>query len=336
MFIDHAKIEVTSGNGGPGCVSFRREKFVPKGGPDGGNGGRGGDVWLKVNPHVRTLLDCRETQRYRAVHGGFGSGNNKTGKSGPEVTVWVPPGTLIRDAETGELLGDLTGPEDSLLICKGGRGGRGNAMFANARNQAPRRADPGEAGVSRMIELELKLIADVGLVGLPNAGKSTLLSRISRARPKIADYPFTTLEPGLGIVKLDGDRQFVAADIPGLIEGASVGKGLGFQFLRHIERTRVLALLCDASSPDPDADVALVERELKEYSAILTEKPRVRVLTKADVLSPEDRLALHEKARQAGEFMISAHSGEGVAELLDALWRRLAEMPGAEVTDDDA
>ena len=334
MFIDHVKIEVTSGNGGPGCVSFRREKFVPKGGPDGGDGGRGGDVWLKVNPHVRTLLDCRETLRYRAVHGGFGSGNNKTGKSGADVIVWLPAGTMVKDAETGEPLGDLTGPEDSLCIAKGGRGGRGNSRFASATNQAPRRCDPGEAGVSKMIELELKLIADVGFVGLPNAGKSTLLSRVSRARPKIADYPFTTLEPGLGICKLDNERQFVAADIPGLIEGASAGKGLGFQFLRHIERTRVLALLCDASSEDPAADVALVERELKEYSAALAEKPRVHVLTKADVLSPEDRQALVAKARAAGEYVISAHSGEGLPELLEELWRRLAKSPGEEVGDD--
>ena len=260
MFIDHAKIEVASGRGGAGCVSFRREKYVPKGGPDGGDGGRGGDVWLKVDPHVRTLLDCQETRRYRASNGGAGSGNNRTGKDGDDVTVWVPPGTVVRDIATAEVLGDLTGPEGELVLARGGRGGRGNARFATSRNQAPRRADPGEPGVERTIELELKLIADIGLVGLPNAGKSTLLARVSRARPKIADYPFTTLEPHLGIVRLDDERQFVAADLPGLIEGAHRGRGLGFQFLRHIERTRVLALLCDASSPDPEADAALVER----------------------------------------------------------------------------
>ena len=335
MFIDHARIEVSSGRGGAGCISFRREKYVPKGGPDGGNGGRGGDVWLRVNPHVRTLLDCRETLRYRAVNGGAGSGNNRSGKHGDDVTVWLPPGTLVRDVETGEVLGDLTGPEDALLVAKGGRGGRGNAMFATATNQAPRRADPGEVGISRTIELELKLIADVGLVGLPNAGKSTLLARISRARPKIADYPFTTLEPGLGIVKVGDERQFVAADIPGLIEGAHQGKGLGFQFLRHIERTRVIALLCDATSPDPDQDAALVERELREYSAALAEKPRIRVFTKADVLAPEERAERAARARAAGESMISAHTGEGVKELLEELWRRLQPDPGAEAGDDD-
>ena len=335
MFIDHARIEVSSGRGGAGCISFRREKYVPKGGPDGGNGGRGGDVWLKVNPHVRTLLDCREKLRYRADNGGAGSGNNRSGKHGEDAVVWLPPGTQVRDVETGEIIGDLTGPEDALLVAKGGRGGRGNAMFATATNQAPRRADPGEAGVARTIELELKLIADIGLVGLPNAGKSTLLARISRARPKIADYPFTTLEPGLGIVKLGDDRQFVAADIPGLIEGAHQGKGLGFQFLRHIERTRVIALLCDASSPDADHDATLVERELREYSAALAEKPRVRVYTKADVLAPEERAERAARARAAGEWMISAHTGEGVTELLEELWRRLRPEPGAEANDDD-
>ena len=335
MFIDHASIEVTSGKGGAGCISFRREKYVPKGGPDGGNGGRGGDVWIKVNPHVRTLLDCRETRRYLAGNGVPGSGNNSTGKNGADAVVWLPPGTVVKDAETGEILGDLTGPEDALLIAKGGRGGRGNAMFATATNQAPRRADTGDPGVHHTLELELKLIADVGLVGLPNAGKSTLLSRISRARPKIADYPFTTLEPGLGIVKVGEERQFVAADIPGLIEGAHQGKGLGFQFLRHIERTRVIALLCDASSEDPDADAALVERELREYSAALAEKPRVRVYTKADVLAPELRAERAASARAAGECMISAHTGEGLTELLEELWRRLGPVPGEEADDDD-
>ena len=327
MFIDQAKIEVASGRGGAGCVSFRREKYVPKGGPDGGDGGRGGDVWIKVDPHVRTLLDCRETRRYRAQPGGAGSGNNRTGKNGADVIVWLPSGTVVRDANTGEVLGDLMAGGEGLRVARGGRGGRGNSQFATSTNQAPRRADPGGEGEERTLELELKLIADVGLVGLPNAGKSTLLARVSRARPKIADYPFTTLEPGLGIVKLDDERQFVAADIPGLIEGAHAGKGLGFQFLRHIERTRVLALLTDASSPDPDAEVALVERELREYSPALAAKPRVRVFTKLDVLSPEDRVALVERARAAGETAISAHSGEGVAELLEQLWRRLAPAP---------
>jgi GTP-binding protein len=333
VFVDHARIEVASGRGGAGCVSFRREKYVPKGGPDGGDGGRGGDVWVKVDPHVRTLLDCREALRYRADNGGAGSGNNRTGKDGDDVTVWLPLGTVVRDAATGEVLGDLIRKGSELLVARGGRGGRGNARFKSSRNQAPRRADPGEAGVERVLELELKLIADVGFVGLPNAGKSTLLARVSRARPKIADYPFTTLEPNLGIVRLDDERQFVAADIPGLIEGSHEGRGLGIQFLRHIERTRVLALLCDASAPDPDADAALVERELREYSSLLAHKPRVRVLTKIDVLGPAQRAARQAQAGAGREWMISAHTGEGVTDLLEELWRRLEH--GAETDDHD-
>ncbi|MCE9627897.1 MAG: GTPase ObgE, partial [Candidatus Eisenbacteria bacterium] len=237
MLIDIAKIHCQAGRGGGGCVSFRREKYVPKGGPDGGDGGKGGDIWLEVDPHVRTLLDCRERPHYKAVPGRPGSGNNSTGRNGDDLVIHVPAGTVVKDAETGEIVADLVRAGDRFCAAKGGRGGRGNARFASPTHQAPRRADPGEEGTERTVELELKLIADVGLVGLPNAGKSTLLSRISRARPKIADYPFTTLEPNLGIVALEDHRTFVVADLPGLIEGAHQGKGLGLQFLRHVERT---------------------------------------------------------------------------------------------------
>ena len=335
MFLDRVHIIVKGGDGGSGIISFRREAHVPRGGPDGGDGGRGGSVTLRVDTGMTTLSDFRYRKTLAATSGGDGGAKNKSGKAGSDLMLRVPQGTIIVDRATGERIADLVAPDEELVIAKGGHGGRGNARFVSSTRRIPRIAEDGQPGEARELDLELKLIADVGLVGLPNAGKSSLLAALTRAHPKIADYPFTTITPNLGVARLD-EREMVIADIPGLIEGASTGAGLGEEFLRHIERTRVLALLCDASSPDPDADVALVERELKEYSAILAEKPRVRVLTKADVLSPEDRLALHEKARQAGEFMISAHSGEGVAELLDALWRRLAEMPGAEVTDDDA
>ena len=322
MFVDSARIRVQAGDGGRGCVSFRREKYVPKGGPDGGNGGQGGSVWLEVDPHVRTLLDCREQPRYRAGRGGAGSGNNRTGKNGEDLIVAVPRGTLVKDPESGVVLADLREPGARFLVARGGRGGRGNARFATSTRQAPRRADPGEKGEERPLDLELKLIADVGLVGLPNAGKSTLLSRITRARPKIASYPFTTLEPHLGIVDLGEERQFVVADVPGLIEGAHLGKGLGIQFLRHVERTRVLALLVDGSAEDPAADASVVAHELAAHGAELAEKPRLLVLTKADLLPPEDRAG---RASRAGveASVISAHTGEGVPELLEALWRRL-------------
>jgi GTP-binding protein len=330
VLVDLARIQVFAGNGGRGCVSFRREKYVPKGGPDGGNGGNGGDVWLEVDPHRRTLLDCRETAHYRAPHGGAGSGNNRTGRGGADVVIKVPPGTVVRDATTGETIVDLVSAGQRFIAAKGGRGGRGNACFTSSRNQAPRRADPGQPGESRILELELKLIADIGLVGLPNAGKSTLLSRISRARPKIADYPFTTLEPGLGIAVLDEERQFVVADLPGLIEHAHEGKGLGTQFLRHVERTRVLALLADATAADPVADWATVEHELRGYSDALADKPRVRVLTKRDLLAPEDRDTRAARIGAPDAITISAHSGDGVRELLERLWTLLVAETAAE------
>jgi GTP-binding protein len=323
VLVDVARIHVLAGGGGNGCVSFRREKYVPKGGPDGGDGGRGGSVYLTVGEHVRTLLDCREQPRYRAERGRPGSGNNRTGRDGADLVVLVPPGTVVKDAESGERLADLMEAGQAFLAARGGRGGRGNARFATPTHQAPRRADPGEKGEERHLELELKLIADVGFVGLPNAGKSTLLSRVTRARPRIANYPFTTLEPNLGIVDLGEERQFVAADLPGLIEGAHQGRGLGHQFLRHLERTRVLALLVDVNSENPAADAAVVIRELELHSRELAEKPRVTVLTKADLLAPE----LHPKAAARAGLsearLISAHTGEGVDGLLEDLWKRL-------------
>jgi GTP-binding protein len=324
MLIDLAKIICRSGKGGDGCVSFRREKFVPKGGPDGGDGGRGGDVWLEVDPHVRTLLDYREKPQVQAQNGRAGSGNNSTGRDGEDLVVRVPRGTLIKDAETGEPLADLVGPGERYRVARGGRGGRGNARFATPTHQAPRRADPGEPGEERTVELELKLIADVGLVGLPNAGKSTLLSRISRARPKIADYPFTTLEPNLGIVALEPERSFVVADLPGLIEGAHQGKGLGLQFLRHVERTRVLVFLVDVTSEDAAATLALLRREIAAHSATLAEKPWRLALTKTDLLPPEEHALAAKRAGLPEAHVVSAHSGEGVRALLEELWSLLA------------
>ena len=333
MFVDQARIHVVAGKGGAGAISFRREKYVPKGGPDGGDGGRGGSVILEVNPHVRTLLDCRERPRYRADSGRPGSGGRRTGRDGADLVVQVPPGTVVKDVATGEALADLTAAGERLVAARGGRGGRGNAQFATPTHQAPRRADPGEAGEQRELDLELKLIADVGLVGLPNAGKSTLLSRVTRARPRIAPYPFTTLEPNLGIAQLDPERQFVVADLPGLIEHAHLGKGLGLQFLRHVSRTRVLAYLVDVGSDDPARDLAVLEREVSLYSAALTSKPHLVVLTKADLLPPEAYDAA--AAGIPGAMLVSAHTGHGMGGLLEALWRAIAAaMPAAEATDD--
>jgi GTP-binding protein len=321
MLVDHARVHVIRGNGGRGCVSFRREKYVPKGGPDGGNGGRGGSVILAVDPHLRTLLDCREAPEFRADSGRPGSGNNRTGKNGRDLELRVPAGTVVRDAGTGEVICDLTEAGQTHVIARGGRGGRGNAEFATPTHQAPRRADPGEEGETRWLELELKLIADVGLVGLPSAGKSTFLSRISRARPKIGDYPFTTLEPNLGIVQLDEERQLVVADMPGLIEGAHSGRGLGIEFLRHIERTRVLAFLIDVTVPDPAAERAMLEEELRLHGRGLEKKPRLTALTKADLLPPDERAQAAAAAGLPDAVVISSHSGDGVKPLLESLWQ---------------
>jgi GTP-binding protein len=330
MMIDLARIHVIAGKGGDGCVSFRREKYVPKGGPDGGDGGHGGSVVLAVDAHVRTLLDCREAPRYRAEPGRAGSGNNRTGKDGEDVVIKVPPGTVVKEADSGAVLVDLVAPDATWSAARGGRGGRGNARFATATHQAPRRADPGEPGEERWLELELKLIADVGLVGLPNAGKSTLLSRISRARPKIADYPFTTLEPNLGLVVRDPERQFIAADLPGLIEGAHAGKGLGLEFLRHVERTRVLAFLLDVTRPDPADDLRMLENELARHSPALADKPRLVTLTKADVLPADQRAGAAARAGLPDALLVSAHSGLGLDAWLEAAWRLLAVSPTPE------
>jgi len=329
MLIDLARIHVVSGRGGAGCVSFRREKFVPKGGPDGGDGGRGGSVVLEVDGHVRTLLDCREQPKYRAENGRAGSGNNRTGRDGEDLVVRVPPGTVVKEPESGEVVVDLLHAGDRFVAARGGRGGRGNARFATSTNQAPRRADPGGEREERWLELELKLIADVGFVGLPNAGKSTLLSRVSRARPRIAAYPFTTLEPHLGIVVLDESRQFVAADLPGLIEGAHEGRGLGHQFLRHVERTRVLLMMVDVGSEDPARDLEILEREVALHSPALLEKPRCVVLTKADLLPPEEHAATPARLGLPHARLISAQSGEGLGALLEGLWSLLAPSLGS-------
>ncbi len=336
MLVDLARVHVIGGGGGDGCVSFRREKYVPKGGPDGGDGGHGGSVLLRVDAAVRTLLDCREQPRYRAARGRPGAGNNRTGRDGEDLVIRLPRGTVVKDAKTGEVLADLLGESESFCAARGGRGGRGNARFATPTHQAPRHAQRGEPGEERKLDLELKLIADAGLVGLPNAGKSTLLSRISRARPRIAAYPFTTLEPHLGIVALDELRQFVAADLPGLIEGAHEGRGLGRQFLRHVERTRVLVLMVDVGAEDPRRDLETLERELALHGPSLAGKPRVVVLSKADLLPAEERRDAAARRGMPDALLISAHSGEGVRELLEALWRRIvaeADESAAERSD---
>jgi GTP-binding protein len=328
VFVDRARIQVIAGRGGRGAISFRREKYVPKGGPDGGDGGKGASVWLEVDAHIRTLLDCREQRRYRADNGRQGEGNNRTGRDGEDIVVHLPPGTVVRDAGSGDLLADLVSPGDRFLAARGGRGGRGNARFATPTHQTPRKADPGEEGEERELELELKLIADVGLVGAPNAGKSTMLAAITRARPKIGAYPFTTLEPNLGIVALDEERQFVVADVPGLIEGAHQGKGLGIQFLRHVERCRVLAVLVDVTVENPGQQLTEVERELVAYHPALGEKPRLLVLTKSDLLPPEARGPAAAAAGMSDALVVSAHSGEGMRELRERLWRLVeANLP---------
>ena len=333
MLVDYAKIHLLAGHGGAGCVSFRREKYVPKGGPDGGDGGRGGNIELVVSERARTLLDCRERPRYRAPAGGAGSGNNRTGKDGNDLTIEVPPGTVVKDAGTSDVLADLVDPGTRWVAARGGRGGRGNARFATATRQAPRHSEPGEAGEEKWLELELKLIADIGLVGPPNAGKSTLLARITRARPRIAAYAFTTLEPNLGIVELDPERRLVAADLPGLIAGAHEGKGLGHEFLRHVERTRALAFLVDATSPSPAGDLRMIERELHEHSAVLLERPRIVVLTKADLLPPEEHSGLPERLGMPHAHLVSSHSGFGIGRLLEEFWSLAGSPPASEVEE---
>jgi GTP-binding protein len=337
VFIDEAVIEVEAGRGGDGCVSFRREKHVPRGGPDGGDGGNGGSIMLVADTHLSTLLDFHYKRRYKAGSGGHGSGSNRKGRNGKSITLHVPVGTLVYDADTGDLLADLSRPGMRFVAARGGKGGRGNAHFATPTRQTPRFAEKGLPGERRTLRLELKLLADVGIVGMPNAGKSTLISRISAAKPKIADYPFTTLVPNLGVVRYQ-DQSFVVADIPGLIEGAHAGVGLGHQFLRHVERARLLLYLLDvspfATAPPLEAFETL-QRELELYNPDLARKPALVALNKIDALAPDERESI-DTVRRAIEaqgyevFPISAYTGEGLEALLARLAQRVAELPPPE------
>lgn len=324
LFIDYAEISVKGGDGGRGCVSFRREKFVPKGGPDGGNGGDGGNVIIQVDPHMTTLLDYRYRKHYKAENGKPGEGALKQGKRGKDITIRVPPGTVVKELETGEVLADLIREHQEVAVARGGKGGRGNSSFKSPTLQSPRKSGPGVKGETKKLALELKLLADVGIVGQPNVGKSTLLSRLSAAKPKIASYPFTTLTPNLGMVKLEDHRSFVLADIPGLIEGAHQGKGLGHEFLKHIQRTKLLLYLLDASSDDIQGDYQALSEEIELFDPLLSRRPRVVALNKID---------LWEKPREAeiddGKVpicRISALTGEGLKELLGVLKSKLEEI----------
>jgi GTP-binding protein len=334
QFLDEARILVKAGDGGNGCLAFRREKYVPRGGPSGGDGGRGGDVIFIATGQQNTLLQFSFNPEHKAERGRHGEGSNKTGADGRSIELEVPVGTVVYDEATGERLVDFTESGQRFMVAHGGRGGRGNARFATATHQAPTEHEPGRPGEERRLRLELKLLADVGLVGFPNAGKSTLISRISAARPKIADYPFTTLEPNLGVVQLDDFRSFVVADIPGLIEGAHLGHGLGTQFLRHIERTRLLAHLVDvseASGRDPVQDFEIIMRELESFSGALVRKPLLVVATKMDAAQDPTRVAsLREMAAGRGlpYFEISSVTGQGIEALKHAMGERvLAPVP---------
>ena len=346
MFVDEVDIQVAAGDGGNGCVSFRREKHVPRGGPNGGDGGRGGSVFLRASPHCNTLVNYRFHPQYRAKRGGHGEGSNRTGRSGRNLVLEVPPGTLVhvRDDEGLRKVADLVAVDQEVRVAAGGRGGRGNQHFATSTNRAPRRVEPGRPGETRALRLQLKLLADAGLVGFPNAGKSTLVRRLSAARPKVANYPFTTLDPHLGVVRLDDERSFVLADVPGLIEGAHAGHGLGHRFLRHLERTRVLVHVIDvspASGRDPVADFATIRDELARFPsdpgpedaavATLAGRRQLAAANKIDVLDEPDRLAALER-RLAAEsiplYPISAVTGEGVRPLREAIWSAVAGPPG--------
>ncbi|WP_076792985.1 GTPase ObgE [Chlorobium sp. KB01] len=321
-FVDSASIVIAAGDGGNGCVSFRREKFVPKGGPDGGDGGRGGHVWLRTNRQLTTLLDFKYKKKYIADRGVHGQGARKTGRDGADIVIQVPCGTLVRNAETQEVIADLTGEEQEFLIARGGKGGKGNQHFATPTRQAPRFAEPGQKGEALVLDLELKLMADVGLVGFPNAGKSTLISVISAAKPKIADYPFTTLVPNLGIVRYEEYKSFVMADIPGIIEGASEGRGLGLQFLRHIERTKILAVLVSADSPDITAEYKTLLGELEKFDEGLLNKPRIAVITKMDIASEDLEIPMLEEGVKV--LPISSVSGHGLKDLKDEIWKEVS------------
>ena len=338
MFVDEVDIHVEAGHGGRGCLAFRREKFVPRGGPSGGDGGHGGSVYVVASPHINTLINFRFHPEFAAERGEHGMGSNCTGHGGADLELAVPIGTLVYEKADGEgergyrLLGDLAEEGQRVLVAKGGRGGLGNARFASSTNRAPRKVQPGEPGEIKDLRLELKLLADVGLVGFPNAGKSTMIARISAARPKIADYPFTTLTPNLGVVRLSDDRSFVVADVPGLIEGAHRGQGLGHQFLRHLDRTKLLVHLVDvsgASGRDPVEDLDTVRKELELFQPAFAARPQIVVANKIDALDPEHEdstAALEKRAAQLDlPFLrVSGVSGEGVPELLEAMWRGLA------------
>ncbi|MBI5281741.1 MAG: GTPase ObgE [Candidatus Solibacter usitatus] len=336
MFVDEVLIKVKAGDGGNGCMAFRREKYVPKGGPSGGDGGRGGDVVLVASPHHNTLLHFRFNPEHTAERGRHGEGSNRTGRDGRDAEAQVPIGTIAYDFETGEVLHDFTVAGDRFVIARGGRGGWGNQHYATPVHQAPTRHEPGRPGQERRIRLELKLLADVGLVGYPNVGKSTLISRVSAAKPKIADYPFTTLEPNLGVVQTDDTRTFVMADIPGLIEGAHEGHGLGIQFLRHVERTRLLLHLVDVSEMsgrEPKHDFDVILNELASFSGKLAAKPMFVVATKMDAAQDVKRVqSLARKAKKHGMplFKISAVTGKGLPELIRAVAAHLAEQPQSE------
>lgn len=336
MFIDEARILVKAGDGGNGCLAFRREKYVPRGGPSGGDGGRGGDVFLVSTEHQNTLIQFRFNPEHKAQRGRHGEGSNCTGAEGYSIDLQVPVGTVVYDESTGERLHDFTAPGERFLVARGGRGGKGNARFATSTHQAPTEHTPGQPGDERRLRLELKLLADVGLVGFPNAGKSTLISRISAARPKIADYPFTTLEPQLGVVSLDDYRSFVVADIPGLIEGAHLGHGLGTQFLRHIERTRLLAHLVDVSDAtgrEPAHDFETVMAELASFSEDLAAKPMIVVATKMDAAQDPVRVeSLRQIAAERGLpfYEISSVTGQGLDELRYGMAERVLTPPKPE------
>jgi GTP-binding protein len=330
-FVDEVSITVQSGDGGNGCVSFRREKFVPRGGPDGGDGGKGGDVVLRVSPRKRTLYDFHFKHHFKAQNGGPGQGQQKAGKQGKNLVIDLPPGTLVIDATTGKLIKDLLHPGDEYRIAKGGRGGRGNTHFKSATHRTPRFAQPGEPGCQRTLRLELKLIADVGIIGLPNAGKSTLIHAISAAKPKIGSYPFTTLMPNLAVVRSDWSEPFVVADIPGLIAGAHQGAGLGVRFLRHIERTRILVHVIDASRIEPEKPLAAlqtVNTELSEYNPALAEKPQIIVLNKMDLEgTPQKARSLEARISEKTVLRISAATGLGTDRLISHILQRLDRLP---------
>jgi GTP-binding protein len=329
-FIDRVTVKVSAGTGGSGASSFARFKYIPKGGPDGGDGGKGGSIYVRGDANLATLLDYRYRNVWKAERGQHGKGKTKTGASGDDLYLPVPPGTEIRNADTGEFIGEVLKPDDVILVARGGKGGRGNARFATSTHQAPREWEPGEEGQERNLELVLKLIADVGLVGEPNAGKSSLLAAVSAARPKIADYPFTTLEPNLGVVGLSGSRSFVVADIPGILEGAHEGKGLGLRFLQHVERTRVLAFLVPIDSLDPAAVYRQLRNEVRSYSEPLFEKPHVVVLSKRDLIPESDALPTIRAPDARAVLAVSSAAQIGLEPFTERLWDLVTEARRAE------